>query len=254
MKKTVQIVTIPLDKEGWSKDDLVKGPRGFCIIPYKQSLPNWKAQQLLVLSDDEIQENDYVLYSTEADNRLSNSTSLPILCKTISIKENKDSPNGKVYIGSTGLATIYVDKLSKIIAAYPHIEGTLPISKETVQNWIDSGTHEEGFYRIYGLETDMLHIDPKGNLKLEFPGEKLESTMTEAFIKIATSATGSAFVTPEFATIGKPSIPTQEEIELKSVIYRSNSVLWGDGDSAMCLENGYVDGYRQALKDLGHIK
>ena len=69
MKKTVQIVTIPLNKECWSKDDLLKLISGksfdecdWCLAGREKDNMvegNWQAQQLLVLSDDEVKEEDW---------------------------------------------------------------------------------------------------------------------------------------------------------------------------------------------------
>ena len=162
MKKIVQIVTIPLDKKGWDKDDLIKLIHGTNIYKYPFALAkrdidfeviNWQTQQFLVLDDNEPKISDWVLYSTDADNKMSGSTCPSRLCRLVAIKEdeNNDSPNGKIYIAKTNsgyVNTIYLDKLSKIIASYPQLEGTLPISKETVQAWIDAGTPGEGHTNI----------------------------------------------------------------------------------------------------------
>jgi hypothetical protein len=137
MKKTAQIVTIPLDKEGWSKDELLKHiikdttqysqVGDYKLINGGNSLNAkcWQPQQLLVLSDDEIQEGDSV-YDL-VNNRVE-----------LIIGVNKESEVCKFKGGAFDLK--YTKKL---IASYPQIEGTLPISKETVQAWIDNGTPEE---------------------------------------------------------------------------------------------------------------
>jgi hypothetical protein len=60
MKKTVQIVTIPLSKKGWSKCDIINDGKFTSIGIYSsEGFGNWQAQQLLVLlSDAEI--GDYI--------------------------------------------------------------------------------------------------------------------------------------------------------------------------------------------------
>ena len=72
-------------------------------------------QQLLVLSDDVIT-GDIVYGGEDKDEKYIHKCSFN--CKLSNCK--------------------------KIVAAYPHIEGTLPISKETIQAWIDAGTPGEG--------------------------------------------------------------------------------------------------------------
>ena len=256
MKKTVQIVTIPLDKEGWKVGDLIKLTVG---IPYlggsyfslakryiKEKATNYQAQQLLVLSDDEILKGDWYLFDNV------------YLRKDGGYVEDKDH------------------RYKKVIASYPQIEGTLSISKETVQAWIDSGTPEEGSVdmlywckngdSLAGCEKQThcncsdnteADIDSKGNLLLEFDKKPLETTITESFIKMATSATGSAFVTPEFAAIGKPFIPTDEEIEEKfKELYKDNRMDFkGLSTPLHPLFTAFLNyqyGYKQALKDLGY--
>jgi len=68
MKKTVQIITIPLNKEGWNKDDLViqHGDKVYWHLTRLGSgtvtdYVDAQAQQLLVLSDEEIKEGDWVI-------------------------------------------------------------------------------------------------------------------------------------------------------------------------------------------------
>ena len=246
MKKTVQIVSIPINKQGFSINDLIKKPsldaadevERWKISYYGMSTGIWKAQQLLVLSDDEIQEKDKNCFS-EMDlaegihECFSKKTCIDLKCK-------------------------------KIIASYPQLEGTLPISKETVQAWIDSGTPGEGSVTmlsrrkrdvaitINSLESDwkeyVVDTDPQGNLLLEFDkkykntGNDLSDLAEKAIDKIIANATT------------KPSIPTDEEIYKEANTFAVNSDLWGDGDSLGCLINGYENGYKKALKDLGHIQ
>ena len=61
MKKTVQIVTMPLNKEGWSHGDLLYDNtcKEYAIAIQSCIDVDWQAQQLLVLSDDEVKEEDW---------------------------------------------------------------------------------------------------------------------------------------------------------------------------------------------------
>lgn len=227
MKKTVQIVTIPIDKKGFSKEDLCK-----CIKPLisgdtegqmiiathtatDENNPYWQAQQLLVLSDDEIKEGD--------------------------VKHSRNC-----------------EPFKKVIASYPQIEGTLAISKETVQAWIDAGTPGDGSLEIKHKSTgrntigttpagepikmnsfiETSKLDSKGNLLLEF-AQPFKSTM------------------PIYTV---PSIPTDEEIEgkAKEYAYEMKGQLYTEKGQHLAnkawslLSRGYTDGYTQALKDLGY--
>jgi len=138
MKKTLQIITVPSHKEGWDKNDLLKLISGKSFDECDWVLAgrendnmvegNWQAQQLLVLSDDEIQEGDWFghtemkkLYRAGIVSKLSNDVECTIHDCYIPIRYAR-----------------------KVIASYPQLEGTLPISKETVQSWINAGTPGEG--------------------------------------------------------------------------------------------------------------
>jgi hypothetical protein len=234
MKKTVQIVTIPLNKEGWGNNALLKRQPPQIdqyIIADKGSNPItesiWEAQQLLVLSDDKIQVGD---------------TFLDSFGKIDTYLEGEFQP---------------VSSGRKIIASYPQLSTTLPISKETVQAWIDSGTPEEGsvgFITNTKNHTEKYSVyfpDPQGNLLLEF-GEKdsLKNIMS----------TGYKWETiEEFADSfkpSKPSIPTDEEIERKAHNNYTYGYLMpiGSHDRSRYEEKkeSYTSGYKQALKDLGH--
>jgi len=221
MKKTVQIVTIPLDKEGWSKGDLVdNGSLGYSLAPYdnKAGIDDWQAQQLLVLSDDEIQEGDKAKSSY-----LNNVTNI--------INEE--------WVDYKAAPKDVQDSFKKVIASYPRIPGTLPISKETVQAWIDSGTPEEGSVEMLywckngdslsGCEKQAhcgcsdnteADIDPQGNLLLEF-GKKVcsEKEILKKLRYAETPELKDSFL-QELHDIrekqSKPAIPTDEEIEKKA--------------------------------------
>ena len=245
MKKTVQIVTIPLDKTDahclWkSVHDIYE--IGIGKFPLKQ-------QQLLVLSDYEIeiQEGD-IVYGGEGDTFIHKCQMLTT-CRLVHCK--------------------------KIIASYPQIEGTLPISKETVQAWIDSGTPGEGSVEMEQItlkstgDTYPTRIgyrcmtNPKGDLLLEF-GEEIypvEEAILQALKEnhlpidddfAEGNVTGAIFGAEWERQQNKPPIPTDEEIEQKANYFRVNNILWETKEHGICLEAGYSEGYKQALKDLGH--
>jgi hypothetical protein len=247
MKKTVQIVTIPLNKEGWSKDELLKHiikdntqysqVGDYKLINGGNSLNAkcWQAQQLLVLSDDEIQEGD---------------TFLDSFGKIDTYLEGEFQP---------------ASSSRKIIASYPQLSTTLPISKETVQAWIDAGTPGEGSVEMIqkkpvgcsilnceGMRTESCDcfdekwkipkLDPQGNLLLEF-GEKDEDYYDE---DIYDAVIDFRKKHPEKVSVVKPSIPTDEEIKKKAA---KNSSSYRAKAAAII---SYTEGYKQALKDLGH--
>ena len=66
MKKNIQIVTVPTGKQGWNKGDIVV-IHGEAMISdsdtpdWHNLATKWSAKQLLVLSDDEIQEGNVCL-------------------------------------------------------------------------------------------------------------------------------------------------------------------------------------------------
>ena len=229
MKKTVKIVTIPLNKSGKlakkdtsDKYELAEGEtvfvNGFGYTP----------QQLLVLSDDEIQGGDMNFNETLMEEAVH---------KCIVVNNCKD-------LGC-----------KKIIASYPHIEGTLPISKETVQAWIDAGTPGKGsvdfeLVRPCDLRDDQpekedkiltyFRIGSQGNLLLEFEPQ------VQYFNRVV---------------FDKPSIPTDEEIREKGKEFvekyqkdmnAATNDKWSMYGSRMDVLASFYQGYKQALKDLGY--
>lgn len=310
MKKTVQIVTIPLNKEGWGNNALLKRQPPQIdqyIIADKGSNPVtesiWQAQQLLVLSDDEIQEGDICHDYCDAGQP----PYKHLIGKCLSVDKTNGWIEFKDY--KTGLGWC-----KKIIASYPHIEGTLPISKETVQAWIDDGTPLEVTLKE-ALRGSMC-LDPQGNLLLEF-GEKepdnycpsctegceycITEPRREQVVINKTRNVGTSFdhlkssiptdahslevfaIKPDetgklFAYIGfkiangnfefiavpytepKPSIPTDEEIREKARNLKNEEVENRKNcssenlinDPLVTYEIGIINGYKQALKDLGY--
>jgi hypothetical protein len=277
MKKTVQIVTIPLNKEGWSKGDLIdNGSLGYSLAPYdnKAGIDDWQAQQLLVLSDDEIKEGDWVM-AFNPRGELGGGYRYV----TKIIDKNYFEDDGKIS-GLSSSTRCHIGFYKKVIASYPHIQGTLPISKETVQAWIDAGTPGEGSVEMVGRcplqtcdnpacrkecqEVEMVCKLWKGNLLLEF-GKKVcsEKEILKKLRYAETPELKDSFL-QELHDIrekqSKPSIPTNEEIEKKSKDYSyamKSQVYTEKGQHPAntawsLLSRGYTDGYKQALKDLGH--
>jgi hypothetical protein len=237
MKKTVQIITVPLSKEGWSKGDIINDGKFTSIGIYSsEGFGNWQTLQLLVLSDDEIQAGDWYTWK---DGTIHKST-----------RNNKPRPDCNGY---------------RVVASYPQIEGTLPISKETVHAWIDSGTPGEGSVEMVGRcplqtcdnpdcsvecqEVEMVCKLWKGNLLLEFLMSAYDGVDFEPI-----KPRNSKLI---HKSIDKPSIPTDEEIREKglSALKKEREVDDGEQLSAFegrCLTTGFYQGYKQALKDLGH--
>ncbi len=184
MEKIVQIITIPLDKDGWEKGDITLcvdmimssaesiGTMKIATYDYPAPNPYHEAQQLLVLSDDEIQLGDRYLDDCNQ------------------IRQCVVAPEVKIYWDVR-------KNYKKIIASYPHIEGTLPLSKETIQQWIDNGTPGEGSVDMNHwckdgtsvsacerncdcIDYPEAEIDPQGNLILEFEQQTLETAARDA--------------------------------------------------------------------------
>jgi hypothetical protein len=290
MKKTVSVVTVPLSKKGWNEGDLINnGSLGGSLASYnnKEGIDDWKSVQLLVLSDDEITENDMVFYSHFGDN--------------ITIKANKEDLN----------ILNKDDFYKKIIASYPQLEGTLPIYKETVEQWINKGRPDSATIEMetqtFPEENNQVvtfeKLDNNGNLLIEFESfidldypEEYELTQDEAkewcdainkeTVENAANKWINSFYQKEkeYNKVGrnkcsprlgfitgaewqkeqsKPSIPTDYEILKKSLEHSSNLYNADDKSKDYALsenqlwENSlrdYEAGYKQALKDLGYIK
>jgi hypothetical protein len=289
MKKTVQIVTIPLNKKGWSKDELLKHilkdntqysqVGDYKLINGGNSLNAkcWQPQQLLVLSDDEVELGDIgkiVKYPFGIGKTIEHGGNhgIEVECITCTMFYN---PNN-VTAGTKGRFS--PDDVYQIIASYPQIEGTLPISKETVQAWIDKGTPEEGSVEMeidcqayYGHGGHDCHTPcscktkykvqeypfsgdayPKNNLLLEF-GNPLNTLIEKNdynWLPIDETI-------QEFAVKSKPSVPTDEEVKEKAQEYtRSINLgyidtdLKGLEDIRTETTDAFEIGYKQALKDL----
>jgi hypothetical protein len=131
MKKTVQIVAVPLNGSGKLAKKDISGKyelaedetvfvNGIGYIP----------QQLLVLNEGEIREGDWIYKS-----------------QPVKLRMNQGELAYQLIEGSTVWYRA-IPPERKIIASYPRLEGTLPLSKDTVQDWIDSGTPKKGSIKI----------------------------------------------------------------------------------------------------------
>jgi hypothetical protein len=273
MKKTVQIVTIPLEKDEWNKDGLLlfintRAEISEYSIAEKSGDNDeardsfFQVQQLLVLSDDKIQEGDKAKSSY-----LNNVTNI--------INEE--------WVDYKAAPKDVQDSFKKVIASYPRIPGTLSISKETIQEWIDAGTPEKGSIEIKHKSTgrntigttpagepikmnsfiETPKLDSKGNLLLEFYKEQTVGDIR----KWLGMDEEERYDTVAVKT--KPSIPTDEEIEKKAE--QSATKWWTsepDPESDTLFNEefnkikekwakqdyccGYQAGYKQALKDMGY--
>lgn len=260
MKKTVQIVTVPINKVGWDKNDLLKlRMLGFtlAILDSKNGMDEFEAQQLLVFSDDEIQPGDW--------------------CTLLDSFGNVVLGNPQQY--NPDLGHTLNDGLRKTIAAYPSLTGILPLSKETIQEWIDNvtprecsvemGTFYTGFYigkckncskeftgdkRWYHCkecsEKSMI-TDSQGNLILEFDKKPIPFPTVSSDMTVTL---GKGINKESYAV---KQIPTDVEIEEKAEMYSENTVDidWNHSIRKELLiqcEKDYISGYKQALKDLGY--
>lgn len=227
MKKTVSIVTLPLNKEGWDKDDIISHLDGCKLADFdlKKTVGAWKAQQLLVLSDDEPKDGDICDdYCDVGDEPYTH-----LIGKCLSV----DKANG--WIKFDGYET-GIDWCKKILASYPQIEGTLPISKETVQAWIDAGIPDSAGVELvneYAIDGHTIvgaanSLDEHGNLLLQFSSTK--------------DAEDKALIREAF----KPKqVPTDEDI----AFFAKEYIKFQEPQS---FYNTYIDSYKQALKDMGY--
>jgi hypothetical protein len=109
----------------------------------------------------------------------------------------------------------------------------------------------------FGYTITKPNTDSQGNLIISFDKKQTYKEMLkEKFVKMASSALGSANVSPKFRafTFKTPIVPTNEEIEEKANTYvRSGD--YGDVDMTQSImSESYQKGYKQALKDLGYEK
>jgi hypothetical protein len=256
-----------LDKQGWDKDDLViqHGDKVYWHLTRLGSgtvtdYIDAQAQQLLVLSDDEIQDDDWYL---NTENKLRR---------------------------KTGIAKFPSKDGRKIIASYPQLDGILSISKETVQAWIDVYTPKEGrvemgrFYEgnYYGkckacnkeffgdkrwhyckkCSEKQIKIDYQGNLLLElmYEGEdktlidfikkdRLEAVITNVVNDYIEDKISSEEALRKLTAIKEPSISTDEEIAKKAHYYKQDYDFINT-EIEQYIETAFFEGYKRALKDL----
>jgi hypothetical protein len=157
----------------------------------------------------------------------------------------------------------------KIIASYPQIEGTLPISKETVQAWINAGTPKEGIVNMLSRKKKNVNItvfsqekdwkeyventDSQGNLLLEFSEQQQEEDYFDEDIYDAIIDFRKNH--PEKTIIVESPVPTDEEIKAKAdnkFPSLKGPQLHGTRTHYKQKKAGWIEGYKQALKDLGH--
>lgn len=131
--KRLTMTTVQVNKKGWNLNDLIKyrSAEGTVMFLLAQGDgtrndmlgDTWQVHQLLVLSDDPILEGDRAKSS---------------------YLDNVTEMTGVEW---TDYLTVQADvrqTFKRVIASYPQLPGTLPISKETVQAWIDAGRPDEG--------------------------------------------------------------------------------------------------------------
>ena len=246
-----QIVIVPLDKKGhWSKGDLLKQinfDNSFTIARYDNNIethlpPFYQSVQLLVLTDDEFSIGDICISKN---------------LKHTYVIDNEDT-----------LSAADSTSCLKIVAAYPSLTGTLPLSKETIQEWIDNGTPRECSVEMIEYEpaTYGMEMDYQGNLILEFAEKTLadfvrkdreETDICTIISKFIDGHTNSTQALRELKKMTS-SIPTDVEIEEKAHNNYSYGALMpiGSYDRSNYEEKkeSYTLGYKQALKDLGYEK
>jgi hypothetical protein len=236
MNKKVKLILIPSNTSTGIWKGLVKHNDKVFYLSLGCIAKGDKPQQLLIVSDDEIQIND--MYYTTGSKTLEYSV---FRCDTERLVKISNELNAK-----------------KIIASYPHILGTLPISKETIQEWINAGTPEEGNIEIiddnnFHLKEDWSYVNKEitsflGNLILKFDKEEEEEHNDEDIYDAIMDFRKNH---PEKTIVVESSIPTDAEIEKKAKL-----LSWKNCRSMVFPEDnwkdGFVFGYKQALKDLGH--
>ena len=170
-----QIVIVPLDKKGhWSKGDLLKQinfDNSFTMAHYDNNIKDnsvYTPQQLLVL-DDEYEPiiGDIVNYPYGIGKVIEHlgSSGIEVKCLRCTLEKNPFN------VGVGDEARFAELDVYTIIASYPQIEGTLPLSKETIQEWIDNGTPREcsvelqEWQTVYNSHINTAHLI-KNNWKL----------------------------------------------------------------------------------------
>ena len=139
-----------------------------------------------------------------------------------------------------------IDEKGDVIASYPKTDDTLPISKQTVQAWIDAGCPQECEYETTEfIEGSYLHHCKICNNK--FFGDKYFYICHDCCDKPNTDTNGCIVLTFEKAQ-DKPNV-SDAEIEAKAEKYSSDSILYEDFNTMVCLQSGFRDGYNQALID-----
>lgn len=229
MKKTVQIVTIFLNQlsklainDRTGKYELAKNGTLF------DNDTDYTPQQLLVLSDDEIQHGDFIYRKNELD--IAN-----------------DEWNNEIH-----------SEWKKIIASYPilsnELTNTLPLSKEIIQEWIDNGTSGEGNVTVKQTTLKSItnewakfnspYTDSQGYLILEFNKQAIPfSTITSNM-----TVTLGKGIKKELHVVKQ--LPTDEEIEEKAKIDVDKTwAIYEGRPNYKSMLRTFKNGYKQALKD-----
>jgi hypothetical protein len=278
------IVTIPLNKDGWNPGDLIKqnsSDISFTIALYNNEIRDFSfytPQQLLVLdNEDDPKIGDIVKYPYGIGKVIEHQGSYGTEVKCLRCTLERNPFN--VVVGDESRFSDY--DVFTIIASYPHIVGTLPISKETLQRWIDNSAPKEGsverehetIARASGFEKgfDYINTDDLGNLILDHPKKM---TFTELLMNNKVDDTKYHVTSDIYQYVPNtdkpPIIPTDEELHVTAIkasereenfphdAFRGSTIGVDDEHTGQALRGayigGYTDGYKKALKDLGYEK
>lgn len=171
MKKNVEIITIPSHSES-------------SLLKIITTAMNYRGRRkgMVELHDSQHYKSDYfqplqlLILSNHKDN-------MDINDIVFMIKENDWYPYNP---------DDNISDYKKVIASYPHIEGTLPIDKKTIQAWLDNGTPNEAIIEMKYKNTigitpagnpikidsfiEVPHLDSQDNLQLTFPMSAYDGT------------------------------------------------------------------------------
>ena len=227
MFKKVELITIPLYKQDWSINELLK-----CIITDNTQFEQvgalklindnnslnskcWQPQRLIVLANSEIQKGDFVffkdsLFIYQATEKIGD------LWKFEPIDGDPDN-------------TVFGKKKKKIIASYPKLPNTLSISQNTIREWIYDHCPKESSVKVINESNgipDFMKND-KGDLEI-YPNVKM------------------------------PTVQHKSEDEIKEMGIAYIKEKHGEGDLAdlatIILSEYFIDGYKKAMKDFGIIQ
>jgi hypothetical protein len=264
MEKKLSIIAIPFDGESkllkvstndMSWRDRNKGDLELHDSPWPTN-EGFQAHQLLVLSTDRINKGDIFYHEV---------CGKPFKANDVDIVQFE-----RLHPYVYG---------HKIIATYPHIKGTLPLSEQTVQEWIghnqpvdcimweeeirstDNNTFLQPLVNTEGeltLYFELIDEDELGPVPVDdfdyVPGDfaSIETTKTETIRWFDAM--------PEDHPVSAITIPTQAEIENKARKEVADTEMLEAYPGRLTpkiiadYEYYFETGYLQALKDLGHEK